>query len=132
MIIILCPIYFTEYDFENLGGSLNAKLPDSGLQPPSLPLLIHAQAVKVHSPDLDRSPIIVIKVIIEEQEIVFRVFWRHPNLQTSPSSPTWMSSIVSNLFADLKSVIAMVEEGLEEENKMIKNLKSGDVQFVLM
>ena len=53
MIIILCPIYFTEYDFENLGGSLNAKLPDSGLQPPSLPLLIHAQAVKVHSPDLD-------------------------------------------------------------------------------
>ena len=55
MMIILCPIYFTEYDFENLGGSLNAKLPDSGLQPPSLPLLIHAQAVKVHSPDLDRQ-----------------------------------------------------------------------------
>ena len=75
MIIILCPIYFTEYDFENLGGSLNAKLPDSGLQPPSLPLLIHAQAVKVHSPDLDRSPVIVIKVIIEEQAIVFREYF---------------------------------------------------------
>ena len=75
MIIILCPIYFTEYDFENLGGSLNAKLPDSGLQPPSLPLLIHAQAVKVHSPDLDQSPIIVIKVIIEEQAIVFREYF---------------------------------------------------------
>ena len=69
MIIILCPIYFTEYDFENLGGSLNAKLPDSGLQPPSLPLLIHAQAVKVHSPDLE------MKTMIEEQEIVFREYF---------------------------------------------------------